>query len=100
MAILKLEDLETVNKEFIHFIARDRHNNSYFLKGADQERSESIYGIVAEYIASNIAHFILEGRAPIVHLVADSNNQYYKASKAIPNYIGIKYFHESFYNDS
>ena len=45
--------------------------------------------LIADYIGSYFAHYLIDERAPIVHLLKDEEGKVYTASKYIPNFYGV-----------
>ena len=45
--------------------------------------------LIADYVGSYFAHYLINERAPIVHLVKDEKGKIYTASKFIPNFYGV-----------
>lgn len=45
--------------------------------------------LIADYVGSYFAHYLIDGRAPIVHLAKDEKGNVYTASKFIPNFYGV-----------
>ncbi|MGB4191504.1 MAG: hypothetical protein WBJ81_03030 [Rickettsiales bacterium] len=48
----------------------------------------SANNLIADYVGSYFAHYLIDERAPIVHLVKDEKGNIYTASKFIPNFYG------------